>query len=228
MQFESQLPDGRGILFRPIEPGDKDLLVAGFERLSPTSRYRRFFRSIDHLSAAQLRYLTEIDGIDHVAWVALLPDAPRAEQGAGVARWVRLASEPEAAEAAVTVIDSLQGMGIGSTLLHIVGREAVARGVKCFKAWVLGDNQTIQGLLRDMGARPGRWEAGTLEMTVPLPEDPERIDLTPAPLILKAVAEGRLAGRVREDRAVELREVSRSSRSGTATPRPSPPARSGS
>lgn len=206
MHLESHLPDGRRILFRPIEPGDKDLLAAGFERLSPESRYRRFFRSIDHLSPAQLRYLTEVDGVDHVAWVALLPDAPSEEEGAGVARWVRLPAEPEAAEAAVTVVDSLHGMGIGTTLLHILAREAVARGVRCFKAWVLGDNQTIQGLLKDMGARPGRWEAGTLEMTVPLPEDADELEETPAPLILKAVAEGRLSGRIREDRSVVIGE----------------------
>ena len=206
MQLESQLPDGRLLLFRPIEPGDKERLVAGFERLSPESRYRRFFRSIDHLSPSQLKYLTEVDGVDHVAWVALLPDAPPEEQPAGVARWVRLPDEPEAAEAAVTVVDSLHGMGIGTTLLHILGREAIERGVKCFKAWVLGDNHTIQNLLKDMGARPGRWEAGTLEMTVPLPDDPEALEATPAPLILKAVAEGRLAGHVRPDQSVVLRE----------------------
>lgn len=206
MQFESQLPDGRRLLFRPIEPGDKDLLVAGFERLSPASRYRRFFRSIDHLSPAQLRYLTEVDGINHVAWVALLADAPRLEQGAGVARWIRMPNEPESAEAAVTVVDSLQGLGIGKTLLHILGREAVARGVSCFKAWVLGENQTIQNLLTEMGARPGKWEAGTLEMSVPLPADPDAIEATPGPLILKAVAEGRLSGIVRADQRVELRE----------------------
>lgn len=206
MQLESQLRDGRRVLFRPIEPGDKQLLVAGFERLSPESRYRRFFRSIDHLSAAQLRYLTEVDGVDHAAWVALLPDAAPEEQPAGVARWVRLPDEPEAAEAAVTVVDPLHGMGIGTTLLHILGREAVERGVKCFKAWVLGDNHTIQNLLKDMGARPGRWEAGTLEMTVPLPDDPDELEATPAPLILKAVAEGRLAGRMRADQSVVLHE----------------------
>ena len=206
MQLESQLPDGRRLLFRPIEPSDKDRLVAGFEKLSPESRYRRFFRSIDHLSPSQLKYLTEVDGVDHVAWVALLPDAPWEEQPAGVARWIRLPDEPEAAEAAVTVVDSLHGMGIGTTLLHILGREAVARGVKRFKAWVLGDNQTIQGLLKDMGARPGRWEAGTLEMTVPLPDDPAAFAATPAPLILKAVAEGRLAGQMRPDKGVVLEE----------------------
>lgn len=206
MRFESQLPDGRRLLFRPIEPGDKGLLVDGFKRLSPASRYRRFFRSIDHLSAAQLKYLTEVDGIDHVAWVAVLPDAPPGEQGAGVARWVRLPGEPEAAEAAVTVVDSLHGMGIGTTLLHILAREAVSRGVKCFKAWVLGENRTIQNVLKDMGAHPGKWEAGTLEMTVPLPDDPDDLEATPAPLILKAVAEGRLTGRMRPDTSVELGE----------------------
>jgi len=197
MRFESNLPDGRRILFRPISPDDKDLLAAGFRRLSPASRYRRFFRSIDHLSPAQLKYLTEVDGVDHVAWVAVLPDAPPDEQGAGVARWVRLTEEPDAAEAAVTVVDSLHGMGIGTTLLRLLAREAVTRGVHCFKAWVLGENQAIQAVLKDLGARPGKWEAGTLEMTVPLPAYPDAIDATPAPLILKAVAEGRLAGRVR-------------------------------
>ena len=206
MQLESQLPDGRRLLFRPIEPDDKDRLVAGFERLSPESRYRRFFRSIDHLSPKQLEYLTEVDGVDHVAWVAILPDAHPEEQGAGVARWIRLPDEPEAAEAAVTVVDSLHGLGIGTTLLHLLGREAVARGVKCFKAWVLGENQTIQGLLKEMGARPGRWEAGTLEMTVPLPDDPDELEATPAPLILKAVAEGRIAGQMRPDKTMVLHE----------------------
>lgn len=206
MQLESHLPDGRRILFRPIQPDDKDLLVGGFQRLSPQSRYRRFFRSIDHLSPGQLEYLTEVDGVDHVAWVALLPDARPEEQGAGVARWIRLSDEPEAAEAAVTVVDSLHGMGIGTTLLHLLGRAAVERGVKRFKAWVLGDNLTIQRLLREMGARPGRWEAGTLEMTVPLPDDPDAIEATPAPLILKAVAEGRLAGQMRPDQSVVLEE----------------------
>ncbi|MFP5352613.1 MAG: N-acetyltransferase family protein [Actinomycetota bacterium] len=206
MQLESRLPDGRRLLFRPIEPSDKELLAGGFERLSPESRYRRFFRAIDHLSPAQLKYLTEVDGVDHVAWVALLVDSPPNEQGVGVARWVRLADEPEAAEAAVTVVDSLHGMGIGSTLLHIIGREAVQRGVKCFKAWVLGDNHTIQGLLREMGARPGRWESGTLEMIVPLPDDPDALQATPAPLILKAVAEGRLDGQMHPDKAIVLEE----------------------
>lgn len=129
MLFESHLADGRRVLFRPIEPTDKELLADGFHRLSPESRYRRFFRSIDHLSDAQLRYLTEVDQKDHVAWVAVLPDEAK-DRGAGVARWVRLADEPDAAEGAITVVDSLQGLGIGKTLLHLLAHVAIERGIR--------------------------------------------------------------------------------------------------
>jgi GNAT superfamily N-acetyltransferase len=193
--FESTLSDGRRVVFRPIEAGDKKLLSDGFARLSPESRYRRFFRSMDHLSEAQLTYLTEVDQRDHVAWVALLPDAPEGERGAGVARWVRLRNEPDTAEGAVTVVDSLHGLGIGKTLLYLITREAIAKGIKRTKAWVLGDNHQVQAMLSHMGAHPGEWESGAVEMTIPLPSDPEELDATAVPLILKAVASGQLIGR---------------------------------
>ena len=226
MIFESTLPDGRRILFRPIQPSDKKLLADGFERLSPESRYRRFFRSIDHLSEAQLKYLTEVDQVDHVAWVAVLPDAPEEERGAGVARWVRLRDEPDTAEGAVTVVDSLQGMGIGKTLLYLITHEAITKGIERTKAWVLGDNHEVQSMLSHMGAQPGPWEAGAIEMTIPLPSDPQELANTPAPLILKAVAAGALSGRAKPDTGVgthlampgyeeALPEVSRSTHSDT-------------
>lgn len=199
MIFESTLPDGRRILFRPIQPADKKLLTDGFQRLSPESRYRRFFRSIDHLSPAQLKYLTEVDGIDHVAWVALLPDAPEEERGAGVARWVRLRDEPDAAEGAVTVVDSLHGLGIGKTLLYLITQEAIAKGIKRAKAWVLGENHEVHAMLSHLGAHPGSWESGAIEMTIDLPSDPAGLADTPAPLVLKAVAAGRLSGTARRD-----------------------------
>ena len=202
MIFESTLPDGRRILFRPIEPDDKKLLADGFERLSPESRYRRFFRSIDHLSEAQLKYLTEVDQVNHVAWVAVLPDAPEEERGAGAARWIRMKGEPDTAEGAVTVVDSLQGMGIGKTLLHLITHEAIDKGIKQTKAWVLGDNHEVQSMLSHLGAQPGQWEAGAIEMTIPLPADPQELANTPMPLILKAVASGELAGRAKAETGV--------------------------
>lgn len=201
MLFESHLPDGRRLVFRPIEPSDKEILAAGFARLSPESRYRRFFRSIDHLSEAQLRYLTEVDGEDHVAWVAVLPDEPPELQGAGVARWVRLRDQPDVAEGAVTVVDSLQGNGIGKTLLYLVTHVAIEKGIGKVRAWVLGDNHHVQSMLSELGAKPGAWESGALEMNIPLPDSTSDLPRTAVPLLLKAAAAGEIDGRARDGAA---------------------------
>ena len=48
-------------------PDDKDAIAAGFERLSPESRYRRFFAPLQRLTARDLEYLTEVDHHDHEA-----------------------------------------------------------------------------------------------------------------------------------------------------------------
>ena len=52
----------------------------------------RFLAPRNHLTVAELRYLTEIDQIDHYGLVAVLADDPR--RMAGVGRWVRDADAP--------------------------------------------------------------------------------------------------------------------------------------
>jgi hypothetical protein len=76
------------IFFRRIQPEDKRRLLDGFRRLSPESRYFRFFSPISSLTDEQLRYLTDVDFKDHFATVAMLPDQP-GMPGVGVGRWVR-------------------------------------------------------------------------------------------------------------------------------------------
>lgn len=202
--------DGHRLLFRPIAPNDKELIRKGFERLSPQSRYRRFFRHIDRLSPDDLRYLTEVDFVDHVAWVVLLPDEA-GRPGVGVARWVRLAGEHTVAEAAVTVIDDWHGRGIGKTLLFLLAKSARAAGIEAFRAWVMGENRPLLGLLADRGARYGSWDRGVVEIDVPLPDDPDDLVGSAAPLVLKEVARGRLEGEEREPggRGIRLRGPAR-------------------
>src|SRR5688500_7802015 len=115
-RFESRLEDGTRILFRRIRPDDKARLQTGMKYLSPESRFRRFFHHVDHLSDAQLRYLTEVDFKDHFAWLAVLPDLP-GEPGVGVGRWIRTKDDPAVAEGAVTVVDQFQNRGLGKTFL---------------------------------------------------------------------------------------------------------------
>ncbi|MDQ3952805.1 MAG: GNAT family N-acetyltransferase [Actinomycetota bacterium] len=186
-RFEGVLDDGTRILLRPIRADDKERIVRGLASLSPESRYLRFFRNVDRFSADQLRYLTEVDGVDHCAWMAVLPDVP-GEPGAGVARWIRLRDAPDQAEAAVTVVDEMQGRGIGSALLWVLGRSALDRGVKAFRVAVLGDNHPMLHLLTQAGAQRGPWQSGVVEFTVPLTG--ELLGEPPARLVLEAVAAG--------------------------------------
>ena len=59
------------VLIRPIRPGDAPLLAAAHASLSPETVRLRYLAPKPRLTAGELRYLTEVDGIDHVAFIAL-------------------------------------------------------------------------------------------------------------------------------------------------------------
>src|SRR5206468_686208 len=61
------LADGTRVTVRAIRPADRDELRRAFERLSATSRRRRFLVAPAELGDAQLAYLTDVDLVDHVA-----------------------------------------------------------------------------------------------------------------------------------------------------------------
>jgi len=179
--------DGRPVLIRPIVSEDKARLVEAFQGLSEESRVRRFMSPLRELTPEQLRYLTEIDYRDHMAWGALDPAAP-GEPGLGVARYVRLAEEPDVAEAAVTVVDEHQGRGIGTLLLGMLAITARGAGIHRFRAYVLEGNSPMLDILLDLGARIEREEGGMLRVDVPIPENPEDLPDTPTGRVFKAVA----------------------------------------
>src|SRR5262249_11642053 len=106
-----RLADGTQVLLRPIHADDKQILRAAFERLSPESARLRFLGPKPRLSPRELRYLTEIDGDDHVALLAVF--AHRPDFIVGVGRFVRDKDNPQVAEVAVVVGDPWQGQGLG-------------------------------------------------------------------------------------------------------------------
>ena len=141
-----RLPDGARVLIRPIRPDDKGMLADGLRRLSPQSAQRRFLTPKRSFSRTELRYLTEVDGLDHVALVAEYPSAPQRRLIA-VGRFVRLQDDSRAAEVAVTVADDWQGRGLGSVLGKHLAHAARNRGIRRFTATMASENVAAHRLM---------------------------------------------------------------------------------
>ena len=160
------LRDETMVLVRPVEPGDKDLIRAGFDRLSDESRYRRFLTPTLELGQPMLRYLTEVDHHDHEALVAVDPDSG---EGVGIARFVRTGPRNNA-EMAVTVVDDWQGRGLGTILLELLAERAREEGIETFSALLLTTNTEMLDLLRRLGStRVIEREGSCIEVEEELP-----------------------------------------------------------
>jgi RimJ/RimL family protein N-acetyltransferase len=162
------LEGGTRVLIRPIEPEDKDRLVDGLHRLSHESIRKRFLAAKPRFTRAELRYLTEIDGVNHIALVAVLADDP--DVLVAVARCVRLPDRPDTAEMAIVVGDPLQGQGLGRALTNALADAAVAVGIRRFAATMLGDNEAARRLMRTFSLRleEARVSGGLREVVVEL------------------------------------------------------------
>jgi GNAT superfamily N-acetyltransferase len=176
------------VLVRPIRASDKKRLLEGFHRMSPESRYRRFFSPLHDLGAGQLRYLTEVDHHTHEALAAL--DATDGEP-LGVARFIRDKDDPRVAEVAVAVVDEWQGRGLGTELLRGLAARAREEGVEQFSAFVLQENRPMLELLEEVGdVRVVSRENGVVELLTDVPAEG-----TPAAIggTVRAVARGHVS-----------------------------------
>ena len=187
---EVELPDGGRIGIRPIRSADKALLSEAFQRLSPESRYRRFFAPLQRLSEQDLRYLTEVDHRDHEALAAIGPE----DEIIGVARYVRSEEQTEA-EVAVVVGDPWQGRGVATALLDRLVDRARESGIDHFIALVLSENEEALELFRHVapdGSTTRRSASGHVEMLIELPE-PGALEDSRLAGVLRTVAAGAVA-----------------------------------
>jgi RimJ/RimL family protein N-acetyltransferase len=159
------LRDGSKVLIRQVRGSDAPLLADGFARLSARSRQMRFLSPKHSLSAAELRFFTEVDHYDHEAIGALSPANGR---GVGIARYVRDVDDPEAAEIAVTIADDWQGRGLGTELLAQLSHRARQAGICRFTATVAYGNGAMAALLQNVGAELAGHGPGTVDYVVDL------------------------------------------------------------
>ena len=164
------LRDGTELRVRAIEPRDKAALRSAFHRLTPESRYRRFFSPLTELSQRDLAYLTEIDHSDHEALAAI---DPASDEIVGVARYVR--TENGRAEASIVVADEWHERGIATGLLERLAGRAREEGITHFVALVLSDNREVIDLFEHLAPEgvDRRRREGYLELELELPEPGE-------------------------------------------------------
>ena len=122
------------------------MLSDGLAHLSKESVQKRFLGPKRRFTAKELRYLTEVDGWNHVALVAELPTI-RDCRFIGVVRYVRLLEDPASAEVAFVVADDLQRRGVGTLLAEELAQRAKMRGVKRFTATMSSENVAAHRLM---------------------------------------------------------------------------------
>jgi GNAT superfamily N-acetyltransferase len=143
-----RLRDGGEVLVRSVRSEDKPLFARGWQRFGDESRYRRFMGAKRRLSTRELSFFTDIDHVDHEALGAL---DPVSGEGLGVARYVRDPDRRHAAEAAVSVIDAMQGRGLGGILLARLCHRAAQNGIRTFTAGLLTSNHSMLRLFEKLG-----------------------------------------------------------------------------
>lgn len=133
---------GSKFRFRPVHPSDKELLQKGFSELSERSRYLRFFNSLHRLSDAHLRYLTHVDGEQHVAW-GILDESAGQARPVGLGRFIQVRGEPKVAEVAITIVDAYQRQGLGQLLFATLNIIAGHKGIDVFRYYVHDANRFV-------------------------------------------------------------------------------------
>jgi acetyltransferase len=146
------------VLIRPIRPADAEQLSAAHARLSPESVRRRYLSPKPRLTAKDLRYLTRVDGVDHVALVAV-----DGEDIVAVGRFVRSTEDPASAEAAIVVADALQGQGLGRRLGLALADAARAHGITRFTGTMLRDNVAAHAIFARISERLTSTREGVVE-----------------------------------------------------------------
>ena len=167
-----RLRDGVRVRIRPIVAADERAMRVALESLSPSSRYRRFMSHKATFTDREVRDLTHVDGVDHVALCAVVEEPGTAPRIVGTARYFRIGDHTRSAESAVMVLDAYQGRGLGTLLFERLTAVATERGIRWFECELLASNLPMKRLLDRTSAREVEVlhdEAGCLTSRVPLP-----------------------------------------------------------
>ena len=175
--IECQLRDGTAVVVRPLGVADRDAVAEGYRRLSPESRYQRFWvRGGGVIGEAMLDRLLTVEAGKHAVWGVM--DLARDFPGVGAASFWRSADDDEEAEFSCTVLDADQRKGVGTLLLAVLWLAALKVGVRRFVGYTMPENVSAIRWMRDTGAE-GEWDGYKVTFRWEL-EDFEKLPATAA------------------------------------------------
>ncbi len=169
MTIHTQLNDGTPVCIRRVRREDEARLREGIARLSPQSRYLRFFSGMREAPPQVLRALASADGHDHLAWGALrsdLPDTP----ALGVVHAFRDKEDPDTAEFSVAVVDEYHGRGLARLLTAVLLLDCAREGYEMFTVNILPENRPALALARSLGAEGVGHEGGVSVLAIDIAE----------------------------------------------------------
>jgi RimJ/RimL family protein N-acetyltransferase len=154
LDSQVRLADGRRLHIRALRPCEGKPIRDLYARLSPRTRYNRFFSPMPALPDSIVRLLS---CIDYRNGVALVAEDERSGQPSAVALGSFGAIDDVSAEIAIVVQDGWQRQGLGSALVAKLLQAAEDRGFHRFVVSILAENTVIRNVL----ARFGRVIAST-------------------------------------------------------------------
>lgn len=133
----------------PVLPSNREQLSRGLKDLSSESIRNRFLGSKKEFSAAELEYLTNLDGWDHYA--IGIEEREKPFRGVSIARLVRSPIDTSEAEVAITIIDEFQGMGLGTLQIQLIALAAYERNLARLTFTSLPQNNGMLKLIQKIG-----------------------------------------------------------------------------
>ena len=142
-------PGGEAFTMRLLVPADYDIAREALRRLSPRSRYLRFFIRAWKPNEERLRRAVNPDP-ERAYGLIVTTTAEGREVAVGAGQFF-LAPPDDQAEFAVLLGDEWQRRGIGTRLLNALVDEARARGLRRIFGEVLAGNTAMLTLARKVG-----------------------------------------------------------------------------
>jgi acetyl coenzyme A synthetase (ADP forming)-like protein len=146
-----------------VRPDDREQLIDLFARLSPESLHNRFFALCTPEHALQFSPVT----VDYDRELGVIGEVNG--EIAGVAHYFASKREPDMAEVAFAISDSVQSRGLGTKLLETLVIGAREHGIHRFEAETLAENRRMIDVFLGMGFDvKSRTAEGSVHLVFPI------------------------------------------------------------